>query len=57
MDCVKDPIAAGTTKLYVTYSNKSMSAISEILIQAAVVKTSKLVIDPMNATTLPPMSQ
>lgn len=55
MDCIKE--GADTTKLYTTYINKTNHTLTELTIQAAVLKHVKLTINPLNSTTLQPFSK
>ena len=55
MDCIKE--SQEVTKLFTTYVNKTNNALSDIGIQAAVPKYAKLVINPLSASTLQPLSK
>jgi len=55
MDCVKEN--QDTTKLLTTYVNKTNSLVTEVAIQAAVLKHVKLTINPLSSTTLQPYSR
>jgi len=55
MDCIKE--SNDTTKLFTTYINKTNNTLTNLTIQAAVVKHVKLTINPLNSTTLQPYSK
>ena len=55
MDCIKE--SHDTTKLFTTYINKTNNTLTNLTIQAAVVKHVKLTINPLNSTTLQPYSK
>jgi len=55
MDCIKE--SADTTKIFTTYLNKTNNTITEISIQAAVLKHIKLTINPLSSTTMQPYSK
>ena len=55
MKCIKQ--TNDTTKITATYTNKTQSAIENLSIAAAVMKHLKLTLNPLNTTTLPPMSK
>ena len=56
MDCIKEG-QKDTTKLYTTYINKTNNSLTNLTIQAAVVKHVKLTINPLSSTTLQPYSK
>ena len=55
MDCIKE--TNDTTKLFTTYINKTNNTLTNLTIQAAVVKHVKLTINPLTSTTLQPYSK
>lgn len=55
MDCIKE--TNDTSKLFTTYINKTNNTITNLTIQAAVVKHVKLTINPLTSTTLQPYSK
>jgi AP-1 complex subunit gamma-1 len=55
MDCIKE--TADTTKIFTTYINKTNNTITELNVQAAVLKHIKLTINPLSSTTLQPFSK
>jgi hypothetical protein len=55
MDCEKE--SNDTTKLFTTYINKTNNTLTNLTIQAAVVKHVKLTINPLSSTTLQPYSK
>lgn len=55
MDCIKE--GGGSTKLFTTYINKTNNTITDLTIQAAVLKHVKLTINPLSSTTLQPYSK
>ena len=55
MDCIKE--SGDTTKLFTTYINKTNSTLTDLTIQAAVLKHVKLNINPLSSTTLQPYSK
>lgn len=55
MDCIKE--GGGSTKLFTTYINKTNSTLTELTIQAAVLKHVKLTINPLSSTVLQPYSK
>lgn len=55
MDCIKE--GGGSTKLFTTYINKTNSMLTELTIQAAVLKHVKLTINPLSSTVLQPYSK
>lgn len=55
IDCIKE--SNETTKLFTTYINKTNNTLTDLTIQAAVLKHVKLVINPLNSTTLQPYSK
>jgi len=55
MSCVKE--SADTAKVTTTYVNKTQSVIEGLSIQAAVMKHLKLTINPLNNTTMQPLSK
>jgi len=55
MDCIKE--SQDSTKLLTTYVNKTNSLVTEVTIQAAVLKHVKLTINPLSSTTLQPYSR
>lgn len=54
MKCIKQ--TNDTTKITANYTNKTQSAIENLSIAAAVMKHLKLTLNPLNTTTIPPMS-
>jgi len=55
MDCIKE--SNDTTKVFTTYVNKTNNSLTELNIQAAVLKHVKLVINPLSSTTMQPFSR
>ena len=55
MNCTKQ--THDTTKLFTTYINKTNNTLTNLTIQAAVVKHVKLTINPLTSTTLQPYSK
>lgn len=55
MDCIKE--TPDTSKLFTTYINKTNNTLTNLTIQAAVVKHVKLTINPLTSTTLQPYSK
>lgn len=55
MDCIKE--GPNATKLFTTYINKTNNTLTELTIQAAVLKHVKLTINSLSSTTLQPYSR
>lgn len=55
MKCIKE--SNDTTKITAHYTNKTQSLIENLSIAAAVMKHLKLTLNPLNSTTLQPMSR
>jgi len=55
MDCTKE--SKDTTKIFATYVNKTNNNLTELNIQAAVLKHVKLIINPLSSTTMQPFSR
>lgn len=55
MDCSKE--SNDTTRITTTYHNKTQSVIENLSLQVAVLKHLKLTINPLNSTTLQPLSK
>lgn len=55
MDCIKE--SNDTTKVFTTYVNKTNNNLTDINVQAAVLKHVKLIINPLNSTTMQPFSR
>ena len=55
MNCIKE--SQDTAKIIATYVNKTQSVIEGLTIQVAVMKHLKLTINPLNSTTMQPLSK
>jgi hypothetical protein len=55
IDCIKE--SQESTKLFTTYVNKTNNTLSDVTIQAAVLKHVKLTINPLSSTTIQPFSK
>lgn len=55
MNCIKE--SQDTAKIITTYVNKTQSVIDGLTVQVAVMKHLKLTINPLNSTTMQPLSK